>query len=477
MDDSQQQRQRQQSVEVPMLAQTYNFDTKRSYSQEYFDTEKTRRISDFQRSQNIGNIQQAIRAVMSDDVYVPQEDRRRVQSSGNPIARNVYDENQHKHKLFYDENTQSILEFDMCGSNHRTFARRGYVEETKKGSMGKETSVYRGMGEEMQINGVRHKNIRKVTSRLQRKETRDGVREVVKEVEHTKITIAGPLSGPFNRGTYRINRIRKYMLELAKANLGPKMEKIKGEHEKFDEDSVLFAENIEEYEARYGHRNQPVFPELPEFPLVIRGWSRGAVGAVEGAMMIKNWLEETYPYYASLVKFQLIQNDPVPGLGSHQTVNSKVELAEKNASGKNRVHTKKDGDKMMMLGDNADVTLTYSMKTAETPGGIGFNPQEVHGAKRVILTPFDHHSNLGSDRMFIDAQTGEEHDANSGFFSLEKGVYMVDENNMLVKMNTYEQARDILERVLGTSKQQDRYDIIDSVCRTWFGRNPPPPPS
>ena len=54
-------------------------------------------------------------------------------------------------------------------------------------------------------------------------------------------------------------------------------------------------------------------PQYHMINFMIRGHSRGAVGASQGAMMLKFWLQENYPRYMDYVHFDLIQYDPVPG--------------------------------------------------------------------------------------------------------------------------------------------------------------------
>ncbi|MEG1190278.1 MAG: hypothetical protein RSD48_02380, partial [Oscillospiraceae bacterium] len=54
---------------------------------------------------------------------------------------------------------------------------------------------------------------------------------------------------------------------------------------------------------------------------------------------------------------------------------------------------------------------------------------------------------------------------------LQKGVYVVDERNTLVKLNSYEQVESIMASVLqNNTKQATRHQIMLRVARAWFDK-------
>ncbi|MEG1541662.1 MAG: hypothetical protein RR372_06920, partial [Oscillospiraceae bacterium] len=263
-----------------------------------------------------------------------------------------------------------------------------------------------------------------------------------------RITMAGPLrfGGNSNSGEYSIENLRGYMQKAA-----------------------------EEYLTNTFLTWQDGQPH--EVSLVIKGHSRGGVACVEGAMMIKQWIYENYPEYEKFVKFEVTQYDPVPGTGSRSKVNEKFNhLSDETYTvGK---------DKMRPLGDSAETTVVYSMHSNHN---LFFDPQEVLGAKRIILTPFRHDvgldtnetakTNIGGERQeelsrpaYTEAETGEVY-RSSGLTELQKGVYVVDERNTLVKLNSYEQVESIMASVLqNNTKQATRHQIMLRVARAWFDK-------
>lgn len=281
-------------------------------------------------------------------------------------------------------------------------------------------------GQRQTIGNKRMEHVRKKVSEDQRK---------------TRITMAGPLAvwGGSNSGDYSIENLRKYMLDMGKDYL----ERIfRGWQEPGDEHDIN---------------------------LIMRGHSRGGVAVAEGAMMIKHWVRTYYPQYLHRVKFDLIQFDPVPGFGSYS------EHASVNHSGQEVIE--RDGVQMEPLGENAETTVLYSMHTEHS---FFFTPQVIKGAKRVILTPFKHSLDLGTAdrtqerahrRGFTDANTGAVY-RSSGINDLERGVYMVNEQNVIVKMDNYQQVERIVNQYVENAKQQgERHRIMLEVARTWFENN------
>ena len=263
-------------------------------------------------------------------------------------------------------------------------------------------------------------------------------KKVTERGRKTRITMAGPLAmwGASNSGDYSIENLRKYMLQMGSEYL----------------------------ESIFGRWQRP--EDEHDINLILRGHSRGGVAAAEGAMMIKYWVKENYPQYMNRVKFDLIQYDPVPGFGSYS------EHALVNHEETDRA--KSDRLKMEPLGKNAETTVLYSMHTEHS---FFFTPQVIKGAKRVILTPFKHSLDLGTAdrtqaeahrRGFAHAQTGELY-RSSGINDLDRGVYLVNEQNEIVRMDNYAQVERIVKEYVKNAKfQGERHKILLDVARTWF---------
>ena len=263
-------------------------------------------------------------------------------------------------------------------------------------------------------------------------------KKVTDDARKTRITMAGPLAikGASNSGEYSIEKLRQYILTMGSDYLRGVFDGWRGPE------------------------------DVHDVNLIMRGHSRGGVAVAEGAMLIKQWVSEHYPQYITRVKFDLIQYDPVPGFGSY----SKHKMIDHNGE----EIIEKDGLKMKPLGENAETTVMYSMHTDHP---VFFTPQVIKGAKRVILTPFKHGVDLGAAdrtqiqahrRGLVDANSGEVY-RSSGINDLASGVYVVDEQNTLVKINNYEQVERILNTfVKDTSSQKERHKIMLDVARTWF---------
>lgn len=276
-------------------------------------------------------------------------------------------------------------------------------------------------------------------------------------VNRTRYTMPGPLTtilgfvkGTRNRGDYTINNVSEYMLTAAKDYLKPIFDK-------WDRDGID------------RQKDSPV-------TIMAKGHSRGGVAASHGTMKIKNWISENYPQYEDMVKFELTQLDPVAGLGSDHGVKRAINLVEED-----REDLKKEMEErgMKTLGKSAETTLVYSLHTDHA---LGFSPQIVDGAKRIILTATKHSVNLDnideSQKEFgdmkshrggyMDLSTGEMY-RNSGLTELPEGIYIADENNRLIKIPSLEAGRNILGEVLkNTSLQKGRHRRIDEVMEKWF---------
>lgn len=289
-----------------------------------------------------------------------------------------------------------------------------------------ERAVDEHYGERQLVGRKRMKHIRK---------------KVTQEGRKTRITMAGPLAmwGGSNSGDYSIENLRKYMLDMG----------------------AEYLENI--FRGWEGPEDEH------DINLIMRGHSRGGVAVAEGAMMIKRWVRKYYPQYIERVKFDLIQYDPVPGFGSYS------EHALVNHDGQRMIE--KDNVEMEPLGENAETTVLYSMHTEHS---FFFTPQVIKGAKRIILTPFKHSLDLGTAdrtqeeahrRGFAHAQTGALY-RSSGINDLDRGVYLVNEQNEIVKMDNYAQVERIVKEYVENARfQGERHKILLDVARTWFENN------
>lgn len=302
--------------------------------------------------------------------------------------------------------------------------------------------IYQRYGASQTINGVKHEHVRRKDS-----------------LHRTRFSIAGAqaMKGLSNSGEYSIEKTRGYMLELGKSYLSP-----------------IFDSWLDGTGAPH------------DVHILIRGHSRGGVSAIEGAMMLKYWLhnDPRYQRFEDRVKFELTQMDPVPGLGSRFGVNERVDLSGTAA-------LRKGNDHMLPLGNSAETTVMYSLHTEHS---VGFTPQEVLGAKRVIIMATPHSVSLkeraaGSvltggavqdtqvrRASFTDADSGEVY-RGSGINHLREGVYIVDEANTLVRLTSYEQAQRIIATILSDgahSGQKARHEVIDNVIRAWFAAHAVP---
>lgn len=342
---------------------------------------------------------------------------------------------------------EDVLEFDMAGSGYSEFpcVHKGFggkVGLTAEGSSCCGSNLLDDAQERRHFEaqyGTQLGGTLASKTHIRSKERRDEEAGPVKR----RVTMAGPLavSGASNSGDYSIENLRQYMLTAAQEYL-----------------TSVF--------RRFDERESNVHP----VHIIIKGHSRGAVAAGEGAKMIKHWIHGSdYRQYENLVRFELIQYDPVPGFGSRSGVHDVIDLAEDDAE-----------NKMAALGENAETTVVYSLHTQHT---FWFTPQTVSGVKRIILTPFDHNVGLkqvdatqrdGEGQIvprrgaFMDAGGGEVY-RGSGLNELGEGVYIADENNVLVRMPDAASAVGIITRLWRqVSGQGDRHDKLREVVEAWF---------
>ena len=270
-----------------------------------------------------------------------------------------------------------------------------------------------------------------------------------------RYTIAGPTpdhGGLLNVGPYAIDKTMNRICNITAERLIP----------------IFKAWKIEDGDFKPAPGQE--HPDHHTIDLMIRGHSRGGVGASLGAMRVKYWLHTNYPEYEKFVKFHLIQYDPVPGKGSCYGGFDKIEH-----NSEIRHVTNEYGMDLLPLGESADTTVIYSMNTQYPKY---FTPQEVRDAKRVILTPFNHSVGLAPEQMdtsqmqedsekvhampFIDARDGKVY-RQSGLNELQEGLYILDEQNIIVKIDRIEDFIRIMQATAPRSEQLERQLVLLKV--------------
>lgn len=359
-----------------------------------------------------------------------------------------------------DKEGKNVLEFDMAGSGFK-FMRADYKDINAKTGFkrtikawwnsfkslftGKKTKeqlnmekVEKVLGEGNQQVNAKGKKLEHVRSRSKTKEITNekGEKEVIRK---QRVHMAGSMAfyGLSNRGNYSIENTRKYVEYMGSKYL-----------------KDVFEEAIQ-------NKKDP-----RDVHIVMKGHSRGAVSAVEGAMMLKQWVYENYSQFEDKVKFEITQMDPVAGLGSNSGLNKEVDLNGKTVT--------QNGIKFRPLGDSAQTTVMYSLHSNHT---IGFTPQCVKGAKRVIFTPMEHSMGLQDNEVvngekrkisFTDVKTGHVY-RSTAINELGEGVYVTDKNNNLVKLNSMEEVNKMIDRLTQNAKKQtDRYNVIKEAAKSWF---------
>lgn len=376
--------------------------------------------SKFQEKAKIGYVRQAVEKEMG-NLNNPYLNIDKIRASDNPQERQA--------KLHYARGTQlfndgyNVLELDLAGTGFKEFRAE------QKGFHGKNKEDQAKIDE--QYGKSRSKDQKYVKIRDKKQEN---------GVTKRRVTVAGSLGFlGANAGDYKIENARQYG---------------------FNEAVTYLTGIFKQWGEKWG---KDAVPDEKAIHILLRGHSRGGVGAVESAMMIKNFVDNEYPQYSSLVKFEITQLDPVAGIGSNSGTHEKVD------------HDAKHTAKMMKaLGKSAETTVMYSIHTDYK---YGFTPQLIRGAKRVILTPFKH--SMGQENIdrtqdkahrtgYTDAKTGEVY-RGAAINELPEGVYYLDEQNTLVKMESYEQASHILDELLKDTKgQEDRHEVIRASVRDWF---------
>lgn len=415
------------------------------------------------------------------------------------------------------EQGQNVLEFDISGSGYKQFQRihKGYngkdkivldpmnrkktsltLDEIKKGpiqikryhrifgswvpgvmsvkeierknelirryqeqALADEELVKQLYGERTNQKGLEKKEHILVRSR--KKMEKDGM-----EIEKRRITMAGPLAlgGMLNQGDYKIDNLKDYMLQMGQSYLKPLLEQWK---------EICY---VSRELARKGKIQdaEKLLKTIHPVTILLKGHSRGAVAMGHGAMKIKYWVNQEYPGLDKYVRFETVNYDPVPGIGNVFGLKRDMNITDaKFTTAKRQKQMEKE--KMMPLGESAETTVIYSLHTQHS---AFFTPQMIHGAKRVILTPFNHAVGLDTSDVtqekahragYTDAKTGEMY-RSSGINELDKGLYIVDENQSLVRIPDLDTAQKILDRVLKHTgiMQRRRHNRMYLIASEWF---------
>lgn len=361
------------------------------------------------------------------------------------------------------EQGHDVLEFDVGGSGYSEF-RRDYDGVHGKHKEDERALVDR-FGERV---SDKYKYIRS-------KKTEKDV-EVDGELKHrtkTRFSMSGPMptekaGGLLNVGDYSIEKTRTRIRDYGAEYLTPIF---KGWEDQIKNNTT---------------------PDWHDIDIMMRGHSRGGVGVAQGAMMLKRWVHDNYPHFEMFVKFHMIQMDPVPGGDVEAITKLKDEQYEKfdyeeyqNVHGGDFVI---NGEKMRSLGREASSTVVYSMNLQSdlTHEKLNlFKPQEVLHAKRMVLMPFNHDVGMGMD--FVDEtqkSAGEKekshgmafYDAtskkvyrNTGLDALGDGVYVMDENQIMVRVDSMEQLKAILALTMPEDRQKERQARILRAAASILG--------
>lgn len=258
-----------------------------------------------------------------------------------------------------------------------------------------------------------------------------------------KYTISGPrveilpspVNGWFNLGDYKIEKTREYIFALG--------------------DKQLDALN----------RNKEFKKNGQTALFTFTGHSRGGVGVLEGAMRLKYLIQEKYPELVNHVRFELLLYDPVPGpemritSGLNHAINVKEQTAEMKAAN------------MLPLDEKDHTTVMYSMGCNHK---ALFSPMKVMGADTVILTGHSHDEGLKDieqqhelthRKAYVNAENGEAYRA-SGLCEMPKGVYISDENNVMVPVKDVRVAESVIDRVYTRADKAENTRIrrVLEVC-------------
>ncbi|MCR5102478.1 MAG: hypothetical protein K6B41_14110 [Butyrivibrio sp.] len=310
----------------------------------------------------------------------------------------------------------------------------------------------------------------------------------------TKYSLAGPLGlfslGFLNAGTYGITNLQRYVRILGKKWLTPRLDKMKEDYEK---------------------KGDAALAEMQPIHIVVNSHSRGAVAATPAMLAINQWIYSTYPAkIADMVKFDIRSNDPVPGRPStlirgntrllkKATLKGNItgtgiydrdgnELTDKEVAKDNKKpFEKRKGVYRALNKENTRHTVVYSLQTDYS---FCFRPTELLSADRIILTPFTHSVNLNTTgdtkidtnnkskqmhhEAFVDFKNNQAY-RQAAINDLAKGVYIVNENSQLMKLDNADQFDQIMNTFVKDASiihtQYPRKRVLKRLVRRWFENN------
>lgn len=230
-----------------------------------------------------------------------------------------------------------------------------------------------------------------------------------------KVSISSD-SGILNAGDYKIEKTSQYISDIGEEYL----EKLA-----YDRDFIRSGEHVH---------------------FTFTGHSRGGCGVIEGAMKLKYILKTKYPGLADRVHFDALLYDPVPGPKTRiqSNINQGINLREQTRE--------MAAEKMMPFDDNDHCTVLYSIGCNHQ---VGFTPMKVMGADTIILTGHSHDEGLkdvedqyGIKRRaaYINSENGQAY-RSSGLAGMPKGLYISDENNVLIKADSMRMVEKVINEV------------------------------
>ncbi|MBR1598484.1 MAG: hypothetical protein IJ661_06240 [Lachnospiraceae bacterium] len=329
-----------------------------------------------------------------------------------------------------------VLEFDLAGSTFNE-ARKEYLGQHGNNNVGNvsrekiKKSIQVQYGElAKDSKGNTFKKIR-----VKEKEVKVGDKTFTKK----RYTISGP---PFiNFGKHSIESNRVYVRDFAKSHIKPLFEKwARGEEEPHD------------------------------IQINITGHSRGAVASVESAIYINDWMKDyakKHPEcekFMSRVKFDVLQRDPVPGIGT------KLRFGYRD------------------IRDIPNLNATMFCSMAQEHNDMIFPLENVRGAKRIVIGTTEHGMDLSRIDLsqmnrkddglshqagFYNAENGEYY-RGSGIAEIPEGVYIADDRNNVVRITSYSQVGKLVSAVHEGASwgiQTGRVGVIHEMVRDWFVDN------
>lgn len=280
------------------------------------------------------------------------------------------------------------------------------------------------------------------------KKTKFSYRKLTKQssashLEMTRYSLSGPVSGVWkakglmDAGEYNIEHLKSYVLTM-----------------------------VQDY--IYEHLNNGTLDH--ELVINLQGHSRGGVAVGAATHALSEWLNS--PECASFghqVKINLIQRDPVPGPHSRLKYDhGKMDLRVPDQNG------------VLTHDKHINVSSLVSMHTEHEHF---FLPQNVRGQQRIVVMHEKH--GVGMDQVDgsqkdasgvtkyhemagIDAATMEAY-RGSGYSELGGGVWLMDEDNVLVRVRSYGEAMAVLRQVgEKNSSQKERHQIVAEMIKNWF---------